>query len=183
MPRTSRPMSVFPITMRELSVLDITDVTPNMRRITLGGPALRGGRVSDGNGGTLELAPFRSAGFDDHVKLVIPPVEGELPALGTQGEYRFNWNPAVFGMSRDYTGRSVDLDQDRFTIDVVRHDSGLASEWAYRCRPGDAINVAGTKTSAGSPGRRRRTRQWPMRTCRRRPSPSSASAPPSAMPT
>ena len=45
------------IKRRRLEVLRVVDLTPRMRRITLGGP---------------ELAGFVSLGTDDHVKLLFP---------------------------------------------------------------------------------------------------------------
>lgn len=144
MPRTSRPLEVFPIILRGAEVTAIEDVTVNMRRLTLAGPDLLGGDVD----GTTRPA-FTSRGFDDHVKLVIPFPDDRLPHIGTQQEYRFEWNPEVFAHTRDYTVRTWDEAEQSFTIDVVRHRGGLASEWAYRAQVGQSLHFAGPKTSAG----------------------------------
>ncbi|MFT4229039.1 MAG: hypothetical protein QM602_01985 [Microbacterium sp.] len=40
MARSLRPLTVYPITTRTLEVLRVADVTPGMRRVTLGGPEL-----------------------------------------------------------------------------------------------------------------------------------------------
>jgi len=143
MPRTSRPLRIHPIVLRRVQVVDVVDVSPNLRRITLGGPDLSAGEV-DG----VARPAFVSEGFDDHVKLVVPPAEGELPRIGRQEERRFAWNPEVLAYTRDYTVRSWDPSAGTFAIDVVRHDHGLASAWAYRARPGDEIHVAGPKSCA-----------------------------------
>lgn len=144
MPRTSRPLQVFPIVLRRVSVARVLDLTPNMRRITLTGEELLEGRMGQG----FERPAFRSLGFDDHVKLVVPPASSPLPHIGTQEPHRFAWNPEVFEFTRDYTVRAWDREANTFDIDVVRHDHGLASDWAFRARPGDQIHFAGPKSSA-----------------------------------
>ncbi|MFP3374577.1 siderophore-interacting protein, partial [Pseudomonas sp. SIMBA_068] len=56
------------IKRRRLEVLRVVDLTPRMRRITLGGP---------------ELAGFISLGSDDHVKLLFPQNAEQQAALET----------------------------------------------------------------------------------------------------
>ncbi|WP_399880166.1 siderophore-interacting protein [Streptomyces sp. BBFR51] len=145
MPRSSRPLQIFPIVMRRAKVAGVVDVTPNMRRITLTGDELTEGVMGEG----YHRPAFRSEGFDDHVKLVVPPADGELPRIGTQEENRFAWNPEVLGNTRDYTVRSWDPETRTFTVDVVRHVHGLAASWAFGARPGDEIHFAGPKSCAG----------------------------------
>ncbi|WP_262908365.1 siderophore-interacting protein [Brevibacterium zhoupengii] len=137
-------MQVLPIVLREVEVTGITDITPNMRRLTVAGDQLSAGVV---NG--MPRPQFRSEGFDDHVKLVIPTPETAALDIGEQGEFRFNWNREALNLTRDYTVRSVDTDTNSFTFDVVRHDSGLASDWAFDATIGDTLNFAGPKTCAG----------------------------------
>lgn len=144
MPRTSRPMQVLPIILRSVEVTGISDITPNMRRLTVTGDDLSAETV---NG--LPRQEFRSEGFDDHVKLVIPTAETESMVIGEQEEFRFRWNREVLSRTRDYTVRSVDPKTNSFTIDIVRHDSGLASDWAYSASIGDSLSFAGPKTCAG----------------------------------
>ncbi|MGO2037832.1 MAG: SIP domain-containing protein [Brevibacterium sp.] len=144
MPRTSRPLQVLPIILREVEVTGITDITPNMRRLTVAGDQLAAGEV-DG----MPRPEFRSEGFDDHVKLVIPPPGREDLHIGEQEEFRFNWNREALNLTRDYTVRSVDPEANSFTFDVVRHDSGLASDWAFTVNIGDSLKFAGPKTCAG----------------------------------
>ncbi|MGY1433764.1 siderophore-interacting protein [Streptomyces reniochalinae] len=144
MPRSSRPLRIFPIVMRRVRVAGIDDLTPNMRRLTLTGDELAEGVMGDG----YRRPAFRSDGFDDHVKLVVPPAEGELPRVGTQEETRFAWNPEVLGNTRDYTVRSWDPEKNTFAIDVARHDAGLAASWAFNAQVGDAIQFAGPKSCA-----------------------------------
>ncbi|MEU8899419.1 siderophore-interacting protein [Nocardia sp. NPDC048505] len=144
MPRTSRPLHIFPIVMRRAQVAAVVDVTPNMRRITLAGPELAEGTMGEG----FPRAAFQSDGFDDHVKLIVPPADGPLPRLGTQEANRFSWNPEVLANTRDYTVRAWDPERNTFDIDVVRHDHGLAASWAFTAEPGDEIAFAGPKSCA-----------------------------------
>lgn len=144
MPRNARPMYVFPIALREARVVEITDVTPHLRRLTLGGPDLDGG-VRDG----YERQPFVSLGFDDHVKLVVPDADGTRPDPGRQGDGRVEWAPGVMAFTRDYTVRSWDRARGTFDIEVVRHAGGRAAEWAFSAEVGSAIAFAGPKMSQG----------------------------------
>ncbi|MEV2275280.1 siderophore-interacting protein [Nocardiopsis sp. NPDC049922] len=144
MPRTSRPLRVHPIVLRRATVTRVVDVTPNTRRLTLTGDDLTAGEMGEGH----PRPPFRSDGFDDHVKIVVPPDDGTAPHIGTQQETRFAWNPEVLTRTRDYTVRGWDPEANTFDVDVVRHDHGLASAWAYRARPGDELHFAGPKSCA-----------------------------------
>lgn len=144
MPRTSRPLRIHSIVLRRAEVARVVDVTPNMRRVTLTGAELTAGTMGDG----FDRPPFRSEGFDDHVKLVVPPAVGALPEIGTQEANRFAWNPEVLAHTRDYTVRSWDPQANTFDVDFVRHDHGTAAAWAYRARPGDEIHFAGPKSCA-----------------------------------
>ncbi|WP_219921801.1 siderophore-interacting protein [Brevibacterium oceani] len=137
-------MQVLPIILREVEVTGIADITPNMRRLTVAGAQLEASEV-DG----VPRPAFRSEGFDDHVKLVIPPPDGSTLDIGEQGEFRFNWNREALALTRDYTVRSVDPETGSFSFDVVRHESGLASEWAFSVSIGDRLSFAGPKTCAG----------------------------------
>lgn len=102
------------IKRRRLQVLQVVDLTPRMRRITLGGP---------------ELAGFASLGTDDHVKLLFPQNAEEQAALD-------NFNPSAgkaqgpMPEMRDYTPRRYDLDTLELDIDFVLHGDGPASTWA-----------------------------------------------------
>lgn len=144
MARTSRPLHIFPITLRELVVAEVRDLSPCMRRITLTGPQLQGWTTPDG----LAMEPFRSLGFDDHVKLVIPDPDQPDADLGTQEATRFAWGPDVLRRSRDYTVRAFDPETGRLDIDLVRHEGGLAAEWAATATVGSRLHLAGPKTSA-----------------------------------
>ena len=118
------------IKRRRLEVLRVVDITPRMRRITLGGP---------------ELAGFVSLGSDDHIKLLFPQSAAEQAALESP---TFNIKgdgpqPAM----RDYTPRRYDLDIGELDIDFVLHGDGPASTWAEQVQVGQHLHIGGPRGS------------------------------------
>ncbi len=118
------------IKRRRLEVLRVVDLTPRMRRITLGGP---------------ELAGFISLGSDDHVKLFFPQTAEEQRALDTLvlGAKDNGPMPAM----RDYTPRRYDLERGELEIDFVLHGDGPAATWAAQAAPGQHLNIGGPRGS------------------------------------
>jgi NADPH-dependent ferric siderophore reductase len=138
MPVSVRPTTIQPITLRELQVLRVEDVTPTMRRLVLGGDQLEPFE-RDG----FELPEFVSLGFDDHVKIFFPdPVSGRH-VLPTQLARRIEWSDDPAPIARSYTVRS--FDGTEVAIDVVVHSAGVATAWALACARGDPIWLAGPK--------------------------------------
>ncbi|RWW90901.1 hypothetical protein BHE74_00002032 [Ensete ventricosum] len=118
------------IKRRRLEVLRVVDITPRMRRITLGGP---------------ELAGFVSLGSDDHIKLLFPQNAAEQAALESP---TFNIKgdgpqPAM----RDYTPRRFDLSIGELDIDFVLHGDGPASTWADQVQVGQHLYIGGPRGS------------------------------------
>jgi NADPH-dependent ferric siderophore reductase len=118
------------IKRRRLEVLRVVDITPRMRRITLGGE---------------QLAGFASLGSDDHIKLLFAQNAAEQAALesptfSVKGE---GPQPAM----RDYTPRRVDLSSGELDIDFVLHGDGPASTWAEQAKPGQHLHIAGPRGS------------------------------------
>jgi len=118
------------IKRRRLEVLRVKDITPRMRRITLGGP---------------QLAGFVSLGADDHIKLLFPQNATEQAALDNpdfslQGE---GPKPAM----RDYTPRRFDLAIGELDIDFVLHGDGPASTWAEQVKVGQHLYIGGPRGS------------------------------------
>lgn len=146
---TVRDVEVFPICIREVDVLRVEDVTPGMRRVTVGGPAMDR-HVRDG----VELPPVRTSGFDDDVKLLpVDPRTGTLPfevPRNTAGG-AVDWPKGSFPYARTYTVRRFDEQTRELDIDFAMHEGGLASDWAYRVQPGEKILMAGPKHSSGLP--------------------------------
>ncbi|MGF6128276.1 NADPH-dependent ferric siderophore reductase [Pseudomonas frederiksbergensis] len=119
------------IKRRRLQVLRVVDLTPRMRRITLGGP---------------ELAGFVSLGTDDHVKLLFPQNAAETAALETLVLGAGKTDQPLPAM-RDYTPRRYDLDTLELDIDFVLHGDGPASTWAEQARPGQFLHIGGPRGS------------------------------------
>jgi NADPH-dependent ferric siderophore reductase len=119
------------IKRRKLEVLRVVDLTPRMRRITLGGP---------------ELAGFISLGTDDHVKLLFPQNAEQAAALETMVLGAGKDNGPMPEM-RDYTPRRYDLDTLELDIDFVLHGDGPASTWAEQAKPGQFLHIGGPRGS------------------------------------
>jgi len=120
------------VVLRRLAVLRVEPLSPHMRRVTFGGPELRG---------------FRSAAPDDHVKLFFPNRDGELvlPALGPNGaEFPAGREPSSM---RDYTPRRHDAARGELVIDFVLHGDGPASNWAMQAAPGQRLGAGGPRGS------------------------------------
>ncbi|MQB15448.1 siderophore-interacting protein [Pseudomonas lactis] len=118
------------IKRRRLQVLRVVDITPRMRRVTLGGP---------------ELAGFISLGSDDHIKLLFPQnaqeqAALESPSFSIKGD---GPQPAM----RDYTPRRYDLDIGELDIDFVLHGDGPASTWAEQVHVGQHLYIGGPRGS------------------------------------
>jgi NADPH-dependent ferric siderophore reductase len=118
------------IRRRRLDVLRVVDITPRMRRITLGGP---------------ELAGFISLGSDDHIKLLFPQNAAEQAALQSptfsiKGD---GPQPAM----RDYTPRRYDPASGELDIDFVLHGDGPASTWADQAKVGQHLYIGGPRGS------------------------------------
>jgi len=120
------------VRMRPLQLLRIESITPTMRRIVFGGPALAG---------------FRSAAPDDHVKLFFPNEQGEFvtPTMTADGPSWPEGKPR--SPARDYTPRWHDAEAGELAIDFVLHGDGVATTWAARARVGDTLVVGGPRGS------------------------------------
>ena len=118
------------IKRRKLEVLRVVDLTPRMRRITVGGP---------------QLAGFVSLGSDDHVKLFFPQTAEEQAALETL-ELSAGQKGGMPPM-RDYTPRRFDLNTFELDIDFVLHGDGPAATWAAQATPGQYLHIGGPRGS------------------------------------
>ncbi|WP_298210832.1 siderophore-interacting protein [Acidovorax sp.] len=116
---------------RHLQVARRTLVSPGFVRLTLAGP---------------ELAGFVSAGFDDHLKLILPQPGQERPALPTLQDGR----PVFAGprpVLRDYTPTRFDAAGGELDIEVALHEAGPASDWAATAFVGQWVGIAGPRGS------------------------------------
>lgn len=119
------------IKRRKLEVLCVVDLTPRMRRITVGG---------------AQLAGFISLGSDDHVKLFFPQTAEELATLENL-ELSAGMKSKTMPPMRDYTPRRYDLDTLELDIDFVLHGDGPAATWAAQARPGQWLYIGGPRGS------------------------------------
>lgn len=74
------------------------------------------------------LHDFRSDGFDDHVKLLLPQADGSL-------------------VKRDYTPRRFDTAAGTLTLEFALHDRGPASDWARQAEVGSLAQIGGPRGS------------------------------------
>ncbi|MDQ0643886.1 siderophore-interacting protein [Microbacterium murale] len=135
-----REFVTHPLVLRRLEVIGARDITPRMRRVTLGGPEMAAFE-RDG----LALAPFRAPGFDDHVKVIFAEdgeVEKVLPLQLGEG---IEWTSAPGRQARDYTPRRVA--DGELDLDFVLHGEGPAVQWARAAKPGDPLWIVGPKSS------------------------------------
>ncbi|MQA01714.1 MAG: siderophore-interacting protein [Streptosporangiales bacterium] len=105
-------------------------VTPNVRRITLGGPA---------------LADFARRGADQWFRLFLPRDDQAEPLLPST----VDWWPETLAMPddvrplvRNYTVRAARPELPEIDVDFVLHgDEGPASRWAGRAVAGDRVGI------------------------------------------
>ncbi|MFI0464035.1 siderophore-interacting protein [Saccharopolyspora sp. 5N102] len=117
---------------RDLQVLRTAELSPSMRRITLGG---------------AELSGFLDEHTGPNIKVFVPQQGQQSPVLPVIDEDtgRYRWpeqheRPTM----RTYTVRRYDEASGELDVDFVLHgEHGVASNWARRARPGDRIGVMG----------------------------------------
>ncbi|MBO9548776.1 siderophore-interacting protein [Pseudomonas sp.] len=117
------------IRQRRLQVLRVTELTPRMRRITLGGAELQG---------------FTSLGSDDHIKLLFAETAEQQQAIDARNLGR---DGGARPTMREYTPRRIDLVANELDIDFVLHGDGPASTWAAQAAPGQTLDIAGPRAS------------------------------------
>mgnify|MGYP000078826373 FL=1 len=110
--------------IRVVRLLRARNVTPAMRRVTLGGPELE----------DLPRGP--------NLKLLIPP----------RGHNRIEWpaaakplvwpDKALLPAIRTYTVRRHDPATGEIEVDFVLHGEGPAASWAASAQPGDVIGIS-----------------------------------------
>ena len=99
MPRNSRSREIYPVTLRDVEVMRVEDVTPNLRRITLGGEELGVGTRRG-----ADSPEFVSTGFDDDVRIIFPhPTTGERPFPRPLGNGNLEWTEEIKNLFRAYT--------------------------------------------------------------------------------
>lgn len=121
--RPARPQAVLTVLRRDW-------LSEHMVRITAGGPGFAAVRMNDFT--------------DKYVKIIFVD-----PALGLTPPYdlaalRESLPPEQRPVTRTYTLRSVDVEQQQLAIDFVVHgDEGIAAPWAAQAEPGDTLTLSG----------------------------------------
>jgi NADPH-dependent ferric siderophore reductase len=117
-----------PPPFRRLTVRAVTDLSPRLRRVVLGGPELDGLRIDE---------PAAS------VRVLFPPAgESEL-VMPTWTGNQFELPDGRRAPIRTFTPRLFEPDRSELTIDLVLHGRGLAADWASAAGPGDAAAISG----------------------------------------
>ncbi|MGE4451201.1 siderophore-interacting protein [Castellaniella sp.] len=120
-----------PFRARHVQLLAREPVSPGFVRLTLGDP---------------ELHDFTSAGFDDHVKLILPQAGLEKPRLPALVDGR----PHIEGprpVMRDYTPLRFDPAGHTLRVDFALHGAGPAADWARNAPIGQWAGLAGPRGS------------------------------------
>lgn len=71
--------------------------------------------------------------------------------LPVQLDGTLEWPKEPRPISRVYTVRRWDEQAGELDIDFVKHGTGVATVWAYRCQEGDTVHVAGPASSMAPP--------------------------------
>lgn len=119
------------IKIRNLEVAKITDLSSQMRRITLKGP---------------ELAGFISMSPEDHVKVFFPNKPHGLPKTPTMSDTGPVFTDDI--IMRDYTPRFFRPESNELDLDFSMHKNGPASQWAHSAQIGDPLSIAGPRGSS-----------------------------------
>lgn len=121
--------------LRPAQVVAVRAISTHMRHITLAGPALQ----------TLV-----SEGFDDHIKLLLPPPgvrELPVPSIGARGLPEWP-EDGPRPIARDYTPLHIDRARGQLTLAFSLHGDGPAARWAAQAQAGDAVLIGGPRGSA-----------------------------------
>ncbi|MFD4668775.1 SIP domain-containing protein [Lentzea sp. NPDC058450] len=136
------------MTLREVEVLRVVDLTPGMRRVTLGGAQLRAFTSATG----FAQPAFESHGFDDDVRLVFRSPGHAEPVLPVQQERGVHLPRNPRPLAKAYTVRRWDAEAGEVDVDFVKHGIGVGTTWAYRAQPGDRVHFYGPGSSRALPG-------------------------------
>ena len=120
-----------PFRARHVQLLAREAISPGFVRLTVGGS---------------EMQDFLSAGFDDHVKLILPQDGLEKPRLPAMVDGR----PQIDGerpTMRDYTPLHFDSANNTLLIDFAIHGTGPAAQWAKEAPIGQWLGLAGPRGS------------------------------------
>ncbi|WP_018155792.1 siderophore-interacting protein [Demetria terragena] len=131
----TRPFEIF-----TAEVVRTTRITPHMIRITFSGAS---------------LDQFADPGFDQRIKLFLPPIVGSLDDVPRGADWYSQWRAMPEerrAPMRTYTTRFVRPAEHEVDIDLVDHgDLGPASAFARRAQPGDQVLLLGPHAAHPGP--------------------------------
>lgn len=141
MGKNSRDRDIYPISVRELEVVEVEQINSGMRRVVFGGEQLAAHAYAG-----FEVPGLVSDGFDDDVRLIFPdPATGARPRPEPDERGVVQWTAEVKDLFRTYTVRRWEPEAGRLTVDFAHHAAGLADEWARAAQVGDRLWVSGPK--------------------------------------
>ncbi len=120
-----------PFRSRHVQLLKRETLTPSFVRLTLGGEALH---------------DFKSDGFDDHVKLILPHEDLERPNLPKIVDGKPHTEEPR-SITRDYTPLNFDPVNCTLQMDFVVQGDGPAASWARSAPIGQWLGLAGPRGS------------------------------------
>ncbi|UUX51077.1 siderophore-interacting protein [Nisaea acidiphila] len=123
-PKTGRPKN-----FRTMTVTEVRPVCDWLLRMTLEGD---------------DLSPFSERGL--HVRLMAPAQRDDReiiwPTIEANGTVRYPSGEDELTV-RVYTIRSIDAENGKLDVDIVRHRGGAFSDWSEMARPGDMVGMIG----------------------------------------
>lgn len=121
-----------PFAARHMQLLSREMVSPGFLRLTLGG---------------ADLSAFRSDGFDDHVKLLLPAPGQQRPLLPQLVDGRPDFGAGERPLARDFTPLRWNGAKGTLVLEFALHDAGPATEWARTAAIGQWVGIAGPRGS------------------------------------
>lgn len=117
-----------PPAFRRVTVQRITELSPHMRRIVLGGDELAGLVIDE---------PAAS------VRMLLPPPGEDALVMPTWSGNQFDLPDGRRAPIRTFTPRDLDAGRRELTLDVVLHGEGAASDWTAAAQPGHEVAISG----------------------------------------
>lgn len=121
-----------PFAARHMQLLARESLGAGFLRLTLGG---------------ADLTDFRSDGFDDHVKLLLPAPGQDRPLLPQLVDGRPHFADGARPLARDFTPVRWDASKGTLVLEFALHDAGPATEWAMSAALGQWVGIAGPRGS------------------------------------
>jgi NADPH-dependent ferric siderophore reductase len=93
--------------------------------------------------GGEELVGFAIESPASSVRLLLPPPGSEILVMPTWSGNQFELPDGSRAAIRTFTPRYFDDRSSELTLDIVLHEQGAATDWAWSARPGDEAAISG----------------------------------------